>query len=173
MHPHSPSLQDPVGNPVVQSDLRDAEIGVLERRLPGWIECSKDKKGDNFKAVCDELRALPYVTTLNRSQWDSRKKQYKMWMYNHGRGRAQEALTKYQREWTARAVVMRTKKAEITALIQEKKGAKPGEAEMISNCQWAVSQVMGNMTEAELEEVEKEAMPQCRHTMGRSGQKPK
>ncbi|KIK76106.1 hypothetical protein PAXRUDRAFT_170898 [Paxillus rubicundulus Ve08.2h10] len=117
MHPHSPSLQDPVGNPVTQSDLMDAEIGVLERRLPGWIECSKDKKGDNFKAVCDELRALPYMTTLNRSQWDSHKKvrsnalwhimverltnspntqQYKMWMYNHSRGRAQEALTKYQ-----------------------------------------------------------------------------
>ncbi|KIK75019.1 hypothetical protein PAXRUDRAFT_19342 [Paxillus rubicundulus Ve08.2h10] len=53
---------------------------------------------------------------------------------------------------------MRTKKAEITALIQEKKGVKPGEAEMISNYQWAVSQVMGNMTEAELEEAEKEAM---------------
>ncbi|KIK71744.1 hypothetical protein PAXRUDRAFT_22900 [Paxillus rubicundulus Ve08.2h10] len=84
--------------------------------------------------------------------------QYKMWMYNHSRGRAQEALTKYQQEWTARAVVMRTKKAEITALIQEKKGAKPGEAEMISNYQWAISQVMGNMTEAELEEAEKEAM---------------
>ncbi|KIK78318.1 hypothetical protein PAXRUDRAFT_16933 [Paxillus rubicundulus Ve08.2h10] len=53
---------------------------------------------------------------------------------------------------------MRTKKAEITALIQEKKGAKPGEAEMISNYQWAVSQVMGNMTEVELEEAEKEAI---------------
>ncbi|KIK72019.1 hypothetical protein PAXRUDRAFT_22499 [Paxillus rubicundulus Ve08.2h10] len=158
MHPHSPSPQDLVGNPVVQSDLTDAEIGMLERRLPGWIECSKDKKGDNFKAVCDELRALPYVTTLNRSQWDSRKKQYKMWMYNHGRGRAQEALTKYQQQWMARAVVVRTKKAEITALIQEKKGAQPGEAEMISNYQWAVSQVMGNMTEAELEEAEKGAM---------------
>ncbi|KAF8834648.1 hypothetical protein BDN67DRAFT_1016287 [Paxillus ammoniavirescens] len=157
MHPHSPNLQDPVGDPVAQSDLMDVEIGMLERRLPGWIECSKDKKGDNFKAACDELRALPYVTALNRGQWDSRKKQYKTWMYNHGCGRAQEALTKYQREWTARAVVMRTKKAEITALIQEKKGVKPGEAEMISNYQWAVGQVMGNMTEAELEEAEKEA----------------
>ncbi|KIK78319.1 hypothetical protein PAXRUDRAFT_164294 [Paxillus rubicundulus Ve08.2h10] len=107
MHPHSPSPQDPVGNPVVQSDLTNMEIGVLERRLPGWIECSKDKKGDNFKVVCDELRALPYVTALNRSQWDSCKKvrsnvlrhimverlmnssntqQYKTWMYNHSHG---------------------------------------------------------------------------------------
>ncbi|KIK72581.1 hypothetical protein PAXRUDRAFT_21822 [Paxillus rubicundulus Ve08.2h10] len=144
MHPHSPTLQDPVGNPVVQSDLTDAEIGMLERRLPGWIECSKDKKGDNFKVVCDELRALPYVTTLNRSQWYTRKKSEYSAIQNVN--------------WTARAVAVRTKKAEIIALIQEKKGAKPGEAEMISNYQWAISQVMGNMTEAELEEAEKEAM---------------
>ncbi|KIK71973.1 hypothetical protein PAXRUDRAFT_22560 [Paxillus rubicundulus Ve08.2h10] len=128
----------------MQSDLMNAEIGMLERRLPGWIECSKDKKGDNFKAVCDELQALPYVTTLNRSQWDSRKKSEYSAIQNV--------------DWTARAVVVRTKKAEITALIQEKKCAKPGEAEMISNYQLAVSQVMGNMTEAELEEAEKEAM---------------
>ncbi|KIK80036.1 hypothetical protein PAXRUDRAFT_16005 [Paxillus rubicundulus Ve08.2h10] len=160
MHPHSPSPQDPVCNPIEQSDLMDVEIGMLERRLPGWIECSKDKKGDNFKTVCDKLRALPYMTTLNRSQWDSRKKsEYSAIqnVYNHGHGRAQEALTKYQQEWTARTVVMRTKKAEITASIQEKKGVKPGEAEMISHYKWAVSQVMGNMTEAELEEAEKEA----------------
>ena len=52
---------------------------------------------------------------------------------------------------------MRTKKAEITALIQEKKGARPGEAEMIGNYQWAVGQVMGKMTEEELEEAEQEA----------------
>ncbi|KIJ04792.1 hypothetical protein PAXINDRAFT_21918, partial [Paxillus involutus ATCC 200175] len=175
MHSRSPSPQDPVGDRVVHTDLTDVEIAVLDRRLPAWMECSKDKKKANFEAVCEELRALPYVTALNRNQWDSRKKvrsdalhhitverfthsqQYKTWIYNHGRVRAQEALTKYQREWTARGVVMRTKKAEITALIQEKKGVKPGEAEMISNYQWAVGQVMAKMTEEELEEAEKEA----------------
>jgi hypothetical protein len=175
MHSRSPSPQDPVGDHVVHTDLTDMEIAMLDRRLPAWMECSKDKKKDNFEAVCEELRALPYVTTLNRNQWDSRKKvrsdtlhhimverfthsqQYKTWIYNHGQVQAQEALTKYHREWTARAVVMRTKKAEITALIQETKGAKPGEAEMISNYQWAVGQVMAKMTGEELEEAEKEA----------------
>ncbi|KAF8833782.1 hypothetical protein BDN67DRAFT_1017188 [Paxillus ammoniavirescens] len=52
---------------------------------------------------------------------------------------------------------MRTKKAEITTLIQEQKGVKPGEAEMIRNYQWAVGQVMGKMTEEELHEAEQEA----------------
>ncbi|KIJ11844.1 hypothetical protein PAXINDRAFT_15297 [Paxillus involutus ATCC 200175] len=127
MHSRSPSPQDPVGDHVVCTDLTDVEIAVLDRRLPAWMECSKDKKKDNFKVVCEEL-----------NQWDSCKKQYKTWIYNHGRVRAQEALTKYHREWMARAVVMRTKKAEITALIQETKGDGQDDGE-------------------ELEEAEKEA----------------
>ncbi|KAF8835093.1 hypothetical protein BDN67DRAFT_1015849 [Paxillus ammoniavirescens] len=52
---------------------------------------------------------------------------------------------------------MRTKKAKITTLIQEQKGAKPGKAEMIRNYQWAVGQVMGKMMEEELHEAEQEA----------------
>ncbi|KIK78030.1 hypothetical protein PAXRUDRAFT_17109 [Paxillus rubicundulus Ve08.2h10] len=122
--------------------MTNEEISLLNSRLQAWMDATKDRKKDQFKVVCKELCALPCVTPLNRHQWDVHKTKYKTWMYNHGQGRAQDTLTNYQRDWTAQAVVMRTKKAEITALIQEKKGAKPGEAEMISNYQWAIGQEM-------------------------------
>ncbi|KAF8836280.1 hypothetical protein BDN67DRAFT_984041 [Paxillus ammoniavirescens] len=51
---------------------------------------------------------------------------------------------------------MRIKKAEITALIQQK-GGKPGKSEMIGNYQWAIGQVMGKMTEEELDKAKLEA----------------
>ncbi|KAF8836070.1 hypothetical protein BDN67DRAFT_1014974 [Paxillus ammoniavirescens] len=136
MDAHSPSPQDPLGDPVAHADLTDEEIALLNSRLQAWIDIAKDRKKDQFEAICKELRALPCMTPLNRHEWDAQKKQYKTWMYNHGQG---------------------TKKAEITTLIQEQKGAKPGEAEMIGNYQWAVGQVMGKMTEEELHEAEQEA----------------
>jgi hypothetical protein len=55
MHSRSPSPQDPVGDHIMRTDLTDVEIAVLDRRLPAWMECSKDKKKDNFEAVCEEL----------------------------------------------------------------------------------------------------------------------
>ncbi|KAF8835201.1 hypothetical protein BDN67DRAFT_984782 [Paxillus ammoniavirescens] len=151
MDARSPSLQDPLGDPVTHTDLTDEEIALLNSRLQAWIDTAKDRKKDQFEAV----RSDPWQGMMGQRL--TLPQQYKTWMYNHGRGRAQDALTKYQRDWTAQAVVMRTKKADITALIQEQKGAKPGEAEMLGNYQWAVGQVMGKMTEEELHEAEQEA----------------
>ncbi|KIK73562.1 hypothetical protein PAXRUDRAFT_178085 [Paxillus rubicundulus Ve08.2h10] len=142
MDPHSPSLQDPLGDPVAHTDMTDEEISLLNSRLQAWMDATKDRKKDQFEAVCEELCTLPCVTPLNRHQWDVHKK---------------DRLTKYQCDWMAQVVVMRTKKVEITALIQEKRGAKPGEAEMIGNYQWAVRQVVGKMTEEELDKAEQEA----------------
>ncbi|KIL00441.1 hypothetical protein PAXRUDRAFT_8236 [Paxillus rubicundulus Ve08.2h10] len=42
-------------------------------------------------------------------------------------------------------------------LIQEKKGAKPGEAEMISNYRCAIGQVMGKVIKEELDKAKQEA----------------
>ncbi|KAF8833781.1 hypothetical protein BDN67DRAFT_1017187 [Paxillus ammoniavirescens] len=83
MDARSPSLQDPLGDPITHANLTDEEIALLNSRLQAWINTAKARKKDQFEAVCKELRALPCMTPLNRHEWDARKKQYKMWMYNH------------------------------------------------------------------------------------------
>ncbi|KIJ08492.1 hypothetical protein PAXINDRAFT_18386 [Paxillus involutus ATCC 200175] len=55
MHAHSPSLQDQVGDPVPHMDLTDVKIAMLDRRLPAWMECSKNKKKANFEAESMEF----------------------------------------------------------------------------------------------------------------------
>ncbi|KIK75363.1 hypothetical protein PAXRUDRAFT_173075 [Paxillus rubicundulus Ve08.2h10] len=74
MDPHSPSPQDPLGDPIAHTGMTDKEISLLNSRLQVWMDTTKDRKKDQFEAVCKELHALPCVTALNRHQWDVHKK---------------------------------------------------------------------------------------------------
>ncbi|KIK91448.1 hypothetical protein PAXRUDRAFT_13783 [Paxillus rubicundulus Ve08.2h10] len=92
---------------------------------------------------------------MNREEWDTWKEAYKTWFYNHSQRRATKPLVKYGKSVTTWDVIKLQKRDDISKVIEEEHGAKPGDQEMITKYQWAVNKVIRGLTQEEIKETKR------------------
>ncbi|KIM52520.1 hypothetical protein SCLCIDRAFT_140949 [Scleroderma citrinum Foug A] len=124
----------------VKTNLREDEVEILEEALEDWKGANKNQRKSMKNAMKARIKNLPTNSTLKGHEWEKKKK----------------ALVKYGHKWTARTVVMKSRRKDIAAEFDQA-GIRQGSSNMIKGYQKAVGSLMGKLTQEERDAAAEEA----------------
>lgn len=168
------SLEPEEPKAVVKTNLREDEVEILEEALEDWKGADKNQRKSMKSVMKARIKNLPANSTLKGHEWDKKKKVHcisqtshrilihkwyegiKNWLYNHSCAHAQKALVKYGCKWTARTVVMKSRRKDI-AVEFDQASICQGSSNMIKGYQKVVGSLMGKLTQEEWDATAEEA----------------